>query len=207
MGPRDQVQVGRLGGQYSHTVTYPTDPNFLSPESLGPVSWVPGQPDLHRGPTYSNTDRGQARPLWRTEHTAHPHVFTKCHSWTENYCNKSFNRRFVFCVHVTVFYNTQTSISERLQTLSSRGRLQLFTELVNGMSFPSIPPDPRRAPCFHGVLQPLRHANAHLTCRTSDHWQLWEHTNHSPRFRVRDLLLSQRKRNPKIHIYRSSAFS
>lgn len=37
VGPRDQVQVGRLGGQYSHPVTYPPGPNILSPESLGSV--------------------------------------------------------------------------------------------------------------------------------------------------------------------------
>ena len=35
--PGDQVQVGRLGGQYSYPVTYPAGPNFLSQESLGSV--------------------------------------------------------------------------------------------------------------------------------------------------------------------------
>lgn len=39
----------------------------------------------------------------------------------ENYRYKSFNQRFIFCFHITVFYSTQTSISESLELLSSQG--------------------------------------------------------------------------------------
>lgn len=58
-------------------------------------------------------------PMATKAHHKFSQSSTKCHFWIKTYHNKSFNQSF--CFHITVFCNSQTSISESLKTLSSQG--------------------------------------------------------------------------------------
>lgn len=113
MGPRNQIQVGRLGSQHSYLTSYPAGPFPLCSELQASLTST-------ERPCSTRTKVRITSRLPMAAHTD-AHYFPPSVISDENYRYKSFNQRFIFCFHITVFYSTQTSISESLEPLSSQG--------------------------------------------------------------------------------------
>lgn len=180
VGPRDQTRVDRFGGKYTYPMSYLTaSPNFISSERRGYKQWVPDWPDLHRKNSATKPKACSLR-LHKALHKSSQFP-TNCHFCIKNYSNISFKQRFIFCFHITVCCNSQTSISESLETLNSQScqvsesshclyerRLRLVhlwavwavTAAAFHWVFISSPVtySHQRAICLHNVLQPMNSA-------------------------------------------------